>query len=311
LKLLTAFLKLIRWPNLVFIALTQVMFFYCIALPALQTAGLKSVLSNKMLMLLAISYVLIAAGGNIINDYFDLNIDKINKPQKVIVEKYISRRWVIIWHLLVSVVAVLISVYISYKTKIIWIAVAAFFCVVLLFLYSVSLKKKFLVGNILVSALTAWVIMIVSLIEFSAFSHTSSTDIFALRKIMRLGILYTCFAFIISLIREVVKDMEDVEGDRKYNCTTMPIVWGLNAAKVFVAVWLIVLIAALVILQLYAFTFGWWISIIYAVVLIILPLLFIFKKLFAAQSSQQFHSLSSIIKLTMLTGIVSMLFFYF
>jgi len=128
---------------------------------------------------------------------------------------------------------------------------------------------------------------------------------------MRLGILYTCFAFIISLIREVVKDMEDVEGDRKYNCTTMPIVWGLNAAKVFVAVWLIVLIAALVILQLYAFTFGWWISIIYAVVLIILPLLFIFKKLFAAQSPQQFHSLSSIIKLTMFTGIVSMLFFYF
>ncbi len=294
-----------------FIALTQVMFFYCIVLPALNSTGLKPVLSTTMLILLVISYVLIAAGGNIINDYFDLNIDKINKPQKVIVEKYISRRWVIIWHLLLSIVAILINIYISYKTRIIWIAVVAFIVVILLFLYSISLKKKFLVGNVLVSALTAWVIMIVSLIEFNAFSHTSSIDIGGLRKIMRLGILYTCFAFIISLIREVVKDMEDVEGDRKYGCTTMPIVWGLNAAKVFVAVWLIVLIAALVILQLYAFTFGWWISILYAIILIILPLLFIFKKLFIAQSPQQFHALSSLIKLTMFTGIVSMLFFYF
>jgi len=128
---------------------------------------------------------------------------------------------------------------------------------------------------------------------------------------MRLGIVYTCFAFVISLVREVVKDMEDIEGDRKYGCTTMPIVWGTNAAKVFVAVWLIVLIAALVILQLYAITFGWWISVLYSVVLIILPLLYIFKQLFAAQTPQAFHSLSSVIKLVMFAGIVSMLFFCF
>ncbi|MBA4198404.1 MAG: ubiquinone biosynthesis protein UbiA [Chitinophaga sp.] len=310
-KLTAAFLKIIRWPNLVFIALTQVMFFYCIAVPALHAAGLKPILSNGMLALLTFSSLLGAAGGNIINDYFDLNIDKINKPEKVIVEKYISRRWIIFWHLLLSVASIIIGIYISYKTRILWIAFANLSCVVLLFLYSVSLKKKFLVGNILVSALSAWLIMVVSLIEFSVFIHVSSTDFFALRKIMRLGILYTCFAFVISLVREVVKDMEDMEGDRRYGCTTMPIVWGVNAAKVFVAVWLIVLIAALVILQLYAVTFGWWISIFYSVILIIAPLVYIFRQLFAAYSPQQFHSLSSVIKLVMFTGIVSMLFFYF
>ncbi|MFX8860325.1 UbiA family prenyltransferase, partial [Acinetobacter baumannii] len=81
---------------------------------------------------------------------------------------------------------------------------------------------------------------------------------------MRLGIVFTSFAFVISIIREVVKDMEDMEGDRRYGCTTMPIVWGLNATKVFVAVWLIVLIAALTLLQVYALTFGWWLSIAYS-----------------------------------------------
>jgi len=152
------------------------MFFYCIILPALHVAGLKPVLSYTTLTLLVISSIFGAAGGNIINDYFDLNIDRINKPEKVIVEKYISRRWIIFWHLLLSIASIVIGVYISYKTKILWLAFANLSCVVLLFLYSVSLKKKFLVGNILVSALTAWLILVISLIEFSVFAHISATD---------------------------------------------------------------------------------------------------------------------------------------
>ncbi|MEI9957753.1 MAG: UbiA family prenyltransferase [Ferruginibacter sp.] len=89
--------------------------------------------------------------------------------------------------------------------------------------------------------------------------------------------MYAAFAFIISLIREVIKDMEDMEGDAKYGCKTMPIVWGIPAAKVFTAVWLIVLIAALVIIQFYALHLRWWWSVAYAVILIITPLLWILK----------------------------------
>jgi 4-hydroxybenzoate polyprenyltransferase len=123
--------------------------------------------------------------------------------------------------------------------------------------------------------------------------------------------LFAGFAFIISLIREVVKDMEDIEGDRKYGCKTMPIVWGINATKVFVAVWLIVLIATLVIVQAYAVHLQWWLSVAYCIVLIIAPLLWIFRKLYVARSSADFHSLSSLIKLVMFTGILSMFFFRF
>ena len=128
-------------------------------------------------------------------------------------------------------------------------------------------------------------------------------------RFFRFAILYGGFAFIISLIREVIKDMEDMEGDRKYGCRTMPIVWGLNASKVFVAVWIIVLVAVLIILQFYVLPFGWWHSALYCFVCIIAPLLWIFQKLFSARSSEDFHKLSSLIKLVMFTGILSMVFF--
>jgi len=134
-------------------------------------------------------------------------------------------------------------------------------------------------------------------------------DEFLHARFFRFAFLYGGFAFIISLIREVIKDMEDMEGDRKYGCRTMPIVWGLNASKVFVAVWLIVLITTLVILQIYVLQYGWWFSILYCILLIIIPLFWVFNKLYVAKSSEDFHQLSTAVKLIMFTGILSMLFF--
>ena len=130
-------------------------------------------------------------------------------------------------------------------------------------------------------------------------------------RLFRFTVLYAAFAFVISMIREVIKDMEDADGDRKYGCRTMPIVWGMNASKVFVAVWLIVLIGAIFILQLYFVPFGWWYSIIYCLLMIIAPLIWILFSLFKAHTPKDFHTLSTVVKLVMLTGICSMIFFSF
>ena len=108
---------------------------------------------------------------------------------------------------------------------------------------------------------------------------------------------------------EVVKDIEDMEGDAKYNCKTMPIVWGVPSSKVFAGVWLIVLIGALIILQLYAFQLGWWITGFYCFLMVLLPLVWILRKLYTAQNTGQYHQLSRLIKLVMLSGILSILFF--
>jgi 4-hydroxybenzoate polyprenyltransferase len=294
----------VRWPNLLFIVITQLLFVYCIQHPLFLRANQVLNLTNDYLALLIISSVLIAAAGNIINDYFDLNIDLINKPDKLVVEKIISRRWVIVWHLVLSVIGVLIGFYIDWKTDVRFLGFTNLGTVLLLFLYSISLKKKLLAGNILISLLTSWVILVIYWCELS-----NITTPVLLGTFTRITFLYGGFAFVISLIREVVKDMEDVEGDERFGCYTMPIAWGFNATKVFIAVWLIVLIGALSIVQFYVLNFKWWWSALYCILFIVLPLIYIFQSLFKASSSKDYHRLSSLIKLVMLTGILSMVFF--
>lgn len=307
-KLIQAFFRLVRWPNLVFIAITQILFVYCIVHPVLFAAGAHPNIHGVYFLLLMLSSVVIAAAGYIINDYFDLNIDQINKPDKLVVEKIISRRWVIFWHLFLSIAGIVIGFYIDLKTNVRFLGIANSACVAVLFLYSISLKKKLLSGNIVISALTAWVILVVGWCETSNLLQPALIGSYT-EKITRISFLYAGFAFVISLIREVVKDMEDIEGDRRFGCNTMPIAWGINASKVFISVWIVVLTSALLIVQFYVLVFKWWWSASYCVLLIIIPLLYIFKKLFTTKTSKDYHSLSSLIKLVMFTGILSMLFF--
>lgn len=316
-KLVTAFFRLIRWPNLVFIAVTQLLFYYCITIPVFNQYGHKPFLQENLLYLLIAASVFIAAAGYIINDYFDLNIDRINKPDKLVVEKIIKRRWTIIWHLLLSVSGILLSFYVAYRLDIfginILIGVANLICVITLWVYSTTYKRQLLIGNILISALTAWVIVVLYVAEFPHWFKISNEQRvnynLGMNKLFKYTVLYAGFAFIISLIREVIKDMEDIDGDAKYGCKTMPISWGIPATKVFAAVWLIVLTGALIVIQFYALQLGWWWSALYCIALLIVPLIWILKKLYQAQTSRDYHLLSTAVKMIMLTGILSMIFF--
>lgn len=309
-KLLVAFLRLVRTLNLVFIAFTQLLFLYCVIMPVFEQANMPLVIPEYLLVLLVIASVLIAAGGYIINDYFDLNIDQVNKPDKLVVEKIIKRRWAIVWHLVLSGLGILFSTYVAWKARVWWLAPVNVGCVIALWFYSTTFKRQLLSGNIVISLLTAWTVMVVGFMVHYRLIKTPGLDgVVAASKILRITFLYAGFAFIISLIREVIKDIEDMSGDEKYGCRTMPIVWGVNVSKVFVGTWLIVLIAALVIVQAYVLTFDWWWSTLYCAVLLVIPLLYILRKLYTAQSSRDFHRLSNWVKLVMLTGIVSMIFF--
>lgn len=307
-RLTTAFLKMIRLPNLFFIALTQVLFQYCIY----QRLYKEVIPANDTLhfILLIFASLFIAAAGYIINDYFDINIDEVNKPQRMVLDKVIHRRWAIAWHFILSTTGLILTALALPFLQKWYLLLVNIFCVALLWFYSTSFKRKLLIGNIVISLLTAWTILIIF------FSKVSLSDAFGMgagthHRFFRLAFLYAAFAFISSLIRESLKDVEDMQGDAKYGCRTMPIVWGVNATKVYVAVWLIVLIALLIIVQVYVLEFKWWLPVVYSSVLIILPLLYIFYKLFRASAPQHFHALSNWIKLVMLTGILSMIFFYF
>ncbi len=317
-KLFDAFLRLIRWPNLVFIALTQWLFYYCVVNSAYREAGANLSYSpqlNHLFYLLMAASVFIAAAGYIINDYFDLQIDVVNKPDKVVVDRVVKRRWAIMWHLILSFLGIIISAYIGYKTGKWIILIANTTCVMLLWFYSTIFKRKLLSGNIIIAALTTWVIVVVyffagaTIINYKGW--LTSVYPFNIKRLYKLTILYAGFAFIVSLIREVVKDIEDMYGDAKYQCKTMPIEWGIPASKVFTAVWTVVCIASLGILQLYAWQSGWYLVAVYCNVAIILPLILILRKLYKASSPADYHQVSRLIKLVMLTGILSMVFFKF
>lgn len=307
---LSQFFKLVRWPNLVFIALTQGLFQYCILFPLFLQKSAQPVFDISNLLLLMAVSVLIAAGGYIINDYFDINIDQINKPQKQIIGKWMSRRSAIIWHSILSFAGVGLSFYLGWRLGIWWIGPSNILCTLLLFAYSATFKKRFLTGNIIISILTAWSVGILGLASFyDVFYNNDVYNNLNPSRIFRFSILYASFAFIISVIREAIKDMEDIEGDARYGCKTLPIVAGLNAAKTYTIVWLVVLIGALVIVQAYALQFSWWLAIIYCTLFIIIPAVKLVNHLIKAQSSKDFHTLSNHTKIIMLLGILSMVFF--
>ncbi|MGZ3847950.1 MAG: geranylgeranylglycerol-phosphate geranylgeranyltransferase [Flavisolibacter sp.] len=299
-NLVSAFLRLIRWPNLLFIILTQLLFYYCIYVPLY---GLNDYIKLTWLM---IASVFIAAAGYIINDYFDLNIDQVNKPEKNVFVRTINRRWAIIWHLIFNLMGILATVAAVGLHK--WyLIVANLFCILLLWFYSTSFKRQVIIGNLIISVLTAWTVLVLF------FGYTEPHEAFMANpvsiKFFRLAFLYGGFAFVISLIREAVKDMEDLEGDARYGCRTLPIVSGIRATKLYATIWIVVLVAALLVLQLYILQFGWWPAVIYSTIFVILPLLYMASTLTRAHNRQQFGAVSRLTKWIMLTGILSMIFF--
>jgi 4-hydroxybenzoate polyprenyltransferase len=301
-SLVNAFFRLIRWPNLVFIVLTQALFYLCIYYPLYHIQNLRR------LILLILASVFIAAAGYIINDYFDLNIDRVNKPARIIIDRVIKRRWAIFWHLFLSFLGIVFTAF-AVGLHYWYLILANIGCVILLWLYSTSFKRQLLIGNLVISLLTAWTI----LVFFFAFSNPSNAfaaDPVSI-KFFRLAFLYSGFAFIISIIREAIKDMEDIKGDLRYGCKTLPIVAGIRTTKIYTAVWMGVLISTLAILQIYVLQFGWWPSALYGFFLVILPLLSALQKLRRAYRTRDFAVLSSTTKWIMLSGILSMIFFLF
>jgi 4-hydroxybenzoate polyprenyltransferase len=289
-------------------ALCQVLFQFCIY----EIIYKDNIPPNDLVrfILLVLASLFIGAAGYIINDYFDINIDEINKPARMVVDKVIHRRWAIAWHFILSLSGIILTVIaLPFLQK--WYLIAAnVLCVMLLWFYSTRFKKSLLTGNIVISLLTAWTIFIIFFSKVNltdAFGNSNSNQ----TKFFRLTVLYAGFAFIISLVREAIKDMEDMTGDAKYGCRTMPIVWGVNVSKVYVAVWLIVLLAILSVLQVYVLQFNWWFIIVYSIPAILLPLIIILLRLRKSVTVSDYHQLSTLTKLVMFTGIISMIFFYF
>lgn len=302
------YLRLARFPNLIIVVLTQLLVWFCIIKPSLaQMDGLVPFLSNLNFFLVIFSTVLIAAAGYVINDYEDVDIDRINKPDKLIITKYITKENAWTYFLVLNFLGIAIGGYLAFYFK----SFNLFFIQALssgaLWFYSTSYKKQFLVGNVIVSALAAMVVLLPAIYEAIAEQMQMHDYFFNFSLVSA----YAFFAFLTTMIREIVKDAEDKEGDELNECTTLPIVWGIKVAKIISVVLCIAVIACVVYVQNNRLLFKDYATFGYFIVAVQLPLLWLIWLIIKANDKDSFHKASTMTKLVMLGGILSMIPFSF
>lgn len=280
--LITGFARMARVPNLIIVAVTQYMAALFLINPY---ASWKSYVYDWRLFLLALSTTIIAAGGYLINDYYDIKIDFINKPDRVIVGKLIKRRVVMFAHTVLNLTGIAIGIFLSWK-----IGLIHFLSAFLLWFYSNQLKRLPLVGNLTIAVLSGVSVGIVSVLY-----HDYNL----------LVAVYVVFAFAISLIREIIKDMEDLQGDEVFGCRTLPIIWGIRKTKSL----LYVLIGFFIFLLFFLSGLIGNTTLTLYFTLLILPLTFFITRLVYADTKKAFGFLSDFCKILMLSGVLSMIFF--
>lgn len=310
-----AWLTLVRWKNLLIILCTQMLIWACVILPASKTwQGLPTLLLTPFhFSLITISTLLIAAAGYIINDYFDIHIDMINKPEKMVLEKKIPRRMAIVMHTIFNVLGIALAWYVAHqRTAYEWLTLQVV-VTILLWLYSTKFKQQFMIGNVVVSILTALTILTLVVYEPSmhvfltkSIFEAEVTGFLHLNPLWLLGV-YAYFAFVLTWIREIVKDMEDLKGDAQEGCETMPIRWGLKTTTHFTQLLSVLTILPLLFSSYCLIATHNYILGIYTFLVLIIPLAVWTYHLNKNTTAEHYAKQSAGIKLIMVAGIGSLI----
>ncbi len=296
--------KLIRYQNLILIALMQVFIKYGLFHPF----GIDITLSNFNFALLVLATLCIAAAGNIINDIYDVSIDNINKPEQVLIGKKISEKSAFTFFIILNVIGVGIGFYLS--SNIGKPEFASIFIVIsaLLYLYASYLKSMFIIGNIVISTLVASSLIIVGL--FDLLPAITPENQATQSTIFSIVLDYALFAFLINLIREIVKDIQDMDGDKNGGMNTIPIVLGRKRAN-YIVFSLGILALFIVVYFTYTYLYHSQLAVLYFLLLIVAPLIYFCVKAFSAQYQKEFSFLSKLLKLIMFFGMCSILIYQY
>ena len=310
---------LVRFPNLVIIAATQYAMRYLIMEPLLPNSDFQLQFGNLQFFLLVLSTVFIAGAGYIINDYFDTRTDMINKPARVVVGVEVGRRQAMILHAMLNIIGIGIGIYLAFYIKLPALSLVFMIATGLLWFYSTTYKRQFLVGNLSVSFLTGLVPLMVVLFEIPLLNRAYGEQMLlhnaSFNYIFAWVSGFSFFAFLSTLIRELIKDGEDFEGDSAYGMKTVPIVLGSGWTKLIV-VGLIVLTLALLIFVLLRFILfsvdpADYFSLAYFLVMLILPFVLLAVMVIRAGDKSDYHRASTMIKLIMLFGILYSVMVFF
>ena len=308
-----SFFKLVRWPNLLMIAIMMLLVYYCLMSP-LSASGIMGIMpSPPAFLMLLISMIFIVAGGYVINDYYDIEIDRLNKPDKLIVGRVFSDKEAKLYYISLTFIGLLSglasSVMILKAHFLTLFAILVLLCGVL-YSYSSRYKKKFLAGNVIVSLSVAFAVFLPWLFEILYLSYNELLMFVGMEimmKVLPMVLVYTAFAFLSTMMREIVKDAEDLKGDMVTNCRTIPVVCGIKMTKLIICAIASLLYAVLIYFHIQLFQMGSNIAM-YVLIMADCILLVSVLNLIKAKECSDFHNVSTYLKLFMLIGILTMVF---
>lgn len=310
-------IKLTRPINLAIIALTMVLTHWTIGV-SLETQFTYPLGKFSIAILVM---VCLAAAGNIINDYFDLRVDRINKPQKVLIGRQVKRRVAMVSHQVLNGFAVAVGLWIAWDIGNYWLGLVPIYIATTLWFYSIILKKKILLGNVAIAILIALVPLYAGALDYFYYSQISIVDtisenvftqIFGSILIVIISSSFAAFGFLLTLIREAQKDLEDLKGDTKVGYQTMPIRFGIKKTKNYISFLFLVTIIA-------------WISFVFTLfeqvdhqgtfigltsLFVILPLVKSWWITFHAKEKKDFNLAGNYTKIAMILGLASLTYLW-
>ncbi|MDY0279435.1 MAG: geranylgeranylglycerol-phosphate geranylgeranyltransferase [Salinivirgaceae bacterium] len=306
------FLRLIRATNLSIIVFTMVAIRYGIIVPLLASLGLSPSMPIIDFWLMIAATIAIGAAGYVINDYFDQKIDAVNKPHRIVVGKQIHRREAILLHWIFNGLAFVIGVYLAYRVQLWWLVIVYLVVIYIFWSYSLSLKRRAILGNIAVATMAFLVPFQVMLFEFAWYLHINNSwpesNVLMHLFVYVIGIItiYSLFAFLTNFVREIIKDFEDVRGDVRYGRRSLPITLGPVKAK-----WIVQIVNALIIGSILILYFRFLMKqdqhyyyLLFLVITIIVPLIFVIYTTYKAREATMYSKPGNILKVVMLMGII-------
>ncbi len=319
------FLRLIRWKNLLFIAVLQWLVFFCLINPLLTVYGVNAgmMLPNWQFFLLMGATVLIAAGGYVINDYFDMRIDQINRPGRVIVGTVFTKSQASLIHQICTALGVVMGLVVAWQCRSLSLALVIAMVPGLLWFYSASYKRQFLMGNVVIALNAMFVPLVVAIAEVAYLSKDSNFgELIFSTPIAHDIYLWVCgfaaFAFLLTFIREIIKDIQDETGDREMESRTLPIKLGIFRTKIVLYALLALAAAALLHAQfVFIDSFELFgeetgsLSVRYIIFGLLLPLAYLMFLLIKAKTPADYRQASTFCKFIMIIGSLYLLVFYF
>jgi 4-hydroxybenzoate polyprenyltransferase len=301
------FFKLIRYKNLLIIILTQYLMRWFVIYPFLQTVNYDLQFSEFNFFLLVMATVCIAAAGYAINDYFDIKVDMENHPESVIVGNQIPRRTAMTINNVLNFIGVLFGFWISYKIGLYQLGFLFVLVSGGLWFYSALYKKQLIIGNLIVALFAALVPILTIVYEVPLLNKIITPDrppiettVVSTTVLFVAG--YALFAFLTTFAREIIKDIEDIEGDKLNERKTIPAYWGIKASKGIIIALMVIIILALTFIYLKYFQDIT--SLFYIIIFIVLPTIYLIIKLLKAQLKPDYHFISKGLKGIMLAGLL-------